>query len=154
MARTGRPKKEFDQRMFENLCVIQCTEKEICYCFGCCEDTLNSWCKRTYKKTFSDIYNEKAVKGRISLRRSQFRLAEKNAAMAIWLGKQYLDQREPLEEQKLEIELIKLESQIKDNQPEILEGEEDSFMYAMNAKASEIWGGEKEDKGQKLETED
>ena len=30
--------------------------------------------------------------GKISLRRSQFRLAEKNANMAIWLGKQYLEQ--------------------------------------------------------------
>jgi hypothetical protein len=30
--------------------------------------------------------------GRTSLRRTQFRLAEKNAAMAIFLGKNYLDQ--------------------------------------------------------------
>lgn len=94
MARTGRPKIEIDRTMFESLCGIQCTEKEICSCFGCCEDTLNSWCKRTYKKTFSDIYKEKAVKGKISLRRSQFRLAEKNAAMAIFLGKNYLGQRD------------------------------------------------------------
>lgn len=97
MARTGRPKAEIDKNMFEKLCGIQCTEKEICSCFGCCEDTLNSWCKRTYKKTFSDIYKEKAVMGRISLRRSQFRLAEKNANMAIWLGKQYLDQKDNAE---------------------------------------------------------
>jgi len=97
MARTGRPKIEIDKNMFEKLCGIQCTEKEICSCFGCCEDTLNSWCKRTYKKTFSDIYKEKAVMWRISLRRSQFRLAEKNANMAIWLGKQYLDQKENID---------------------------------------------------------
>lgn len=98
MAKMGRPRIEIDKKIFENLCSIQCTEKEICSCFGCCDDTLNSWCKRTYKKTFSDIYKEKAVIGRISLRRSQFRLAEKNANMAIWLGKQYLDQKDKIED--------------------------------------------------------
>ena len=41
------------------------------------------------------MFREKRGKGKISLRRAQFRLAEHNAAMAIWLGKQYLGQREP-----------------------------------------------------------
>lgn len=41
--------------------------------------------------------------GKISLRRAQFRLAEKNANMAIWLGKQYLRQTDTidLESQKI-----------------------------------------------------
>ena len=26
----GRPKKEIDQRQFENLCGLQCTQEEIC----------------------------------------------------------------------------------------------------------------------------
>ena len=30
----------------------------------------------------------------MSLRRTQFKLAEKNPTMAIWLGKQYLGQRD------------------------------------------------------------
>lgn len=137
MARTGRPKIEIDKNMFEKLCGIQCTEKEICSCLGCCEDTLNSWCKRTYKKTFSDIYKEKAVTGRISLRRSQFKLAEKNANMAIWLGKQYLDQREPMEEKKLEVELLKLENQIKDTQADAVE--DNTFIDALNGTAAEVW---------------
>lgn len=35
----------------------------------------------------------------MSLRRSQFRIAETNATMAIWLGKQYLGQKDyPKEE--------------------------------------------------------
>ena len=33
----------------------------------------------------------------MSLRRNQFRLSEKSAAMAIWLGKQYLGQRDNVE---------------------------------------------------------
>jgi len=35
--------------------------------------------------------------GRISLRRSQMKLAERNPTMAIWLGKQWLDQKDKLE---------------------------------------------------------
>jgi len=34
----------------------------------------------------------------MSLRRSQFALAEKNATMNMWLGKQYLGQREPVQQ--------------------------------------------------------
>lgn len=107
MAKTGRPKITIDQKIFENLCAIQCTEVEICSCFDCCEDTLNKWCKENYKNedgkpmTFSEVFAVKRQKGRASLRRAQFRLAQKNASMAIWLGKQYLDQKD---EAKLETE--------------------------------------------------
>lgn len=94
MARTGRPRKEINEKLFENLCAIQCTEKEICAVLECCEDTLNAWCKRTYKMTFSDTYKSKKLFGKSSLRRTQFRLAEKSASMAIWLGKQYLGQKD------------------------------------------------------------
>ena len=100
MARTGRPKKEISQTDFEKLCALQCTEREICDWFECGTDTLNSWCKKTYKNehgkamTFSEVFAQKRSKGKISLRRSQWKLAEKNANMAIWLGKQYLDQKE------------------------------------------------------------
>lgn len=40
-------------------------------------------------------------------------------------------------EQKLEIELLKLESQMKDSQPE--EEAEDNFMDALNGTAAEVW---------------
>ncbi|NBH15603.1 hypothetical protein D3Z36_15935 [Lachnospiraceae bacterium] len=40
-------------------------------------------------------------------------------------------------EQKLEIELLKLESQVKDSQP--AEETEDNFMDALNAQAAEVW---------------
>jgi hypothetical protein len=33
----------------------------------------------------------------MSLRRTQFKLAEKNATLCIWLGKQYLGQRDIIE---------------------------------------------------------
>ena len=93
----ARPKKEIDQKQFENLCGLQCTLEEICGWFGVTDKTLNSWCKRTYSESFSEVFRQKRSTGKISLRRSQWRLAEKNANMAIWLGKQYLGQKDIVE---------------------------------------------------------
>lgn len=90
----GRPKKEINQRQFESLCGLQCTLADIADFFECSEDTIERWCKRTYGANFADVYKTKSQAGKISLRRSQFKLAEKSPAMAIWLGKQYLGQRE------------------------------------------------------------
>lgn len=90
----ARPRKEIDRKQFENLCGLQCTKEEVCSFFEITDKTLESWCKRTYKRGFSDVFSQKRGKGKISLRRAQFRLAEKNASMAIWLGKQYLGQKD------------------------------------------------------------
>lgn len=93
----GRPPKEIDKEQFENLCGLQCTKLEICDWFDIADKTLENWCKRTYQAGFSEVFKVKRGKGKISLRRAQFRLAEKNATMAIWLGKQYLGQRDCVE---------------------------------------------------------
>lgn len=97
MARTGRPKKNIDQSEFEKLCGLQCTITEMCAFFDCDDKTLSKWCHENYGMSFSEIFEIKRGLGKISLRRSQFRLAEKNAAMAIFLGKQYLGQRDQVE---------------------------------------------------------
>jgi hypothetical protein len=94
MAKVGRPKKQIDRDAFEKLCALQCTQEEICGVLGVTDKTLQAWCKRTYKANFSEVFRQKRQLGKMSLRRSQFKLAEKNATMAIWLGKQYLDQRD------------------------------------------------------------
>ena len=93
----ARPRTEIDKKQFENLCGLQCTLEEICGWFDVCSDTLETWCKRTYKRSFSEVFAQKRGAVKISLRRSQWRLAEKNANMAIWLGKQYLDQKDHIE---------------------------------------------------------
>lgn len=90
---TGRPKKEIDAKQFENLCGLQCTLEEIAGFFECSADTIERWCQRTYERRFADVYSEKRGIGKISLRRSQFALAQKNAAMAIFLGRNYLGQK-------------------------------------------------------------
>lgn len=83
-----------DKKQFENLCGLQCTLLEICDFFDVEDDTLTSWCKKTYGTTFSEVFKLKRGKGQISLRRTQWKLAEKNPSMAIFLGKQYLYQRD------------------------------------------------------------
>ena len=95
--KTGRPRKNIDQKMFEQCCAIQCTMLEICSFFDCDDKTLTKWCKETYGMSFSEVYDIKRGIGKVSLRRSQWRLAEKNTAMAIFLGKNYLGQKDTVE---------------------------------------------------------
>ena len=91
----GRPRKEFNKDQFEKLCHIQATGEEICGWFGYGDqDTLNARCKENYGMTYSDTYKIYSKDGRISLRRKQFDLATRSAGMAIFLGKQYLGQKD------------------------------------------------------------
>lgn len=93
----ARPRIEIDTRQFEGLCNLQCTLDEIAGFFQCSKDTIENWCKRTYKEGFSDTFKKYSQNGKISLRRYQYRMAEKNVSMAIWLGKQWLGQTEKVE---------------------------------------------------------
>lgn len=93
----ARPKKKIERDQFEKLCALQCTLIEIASYFNCSEDTIENWCKKEYERGFSEVFRTKRTNGHISLRRNQFRLAENNATMAIWLGKQYLGQTDKTE---------------------------------------------------------
>ena len=92
-----RPKTEINKNVFENLCGLQCTQQEIADAFDTSPDTVARWCKRTYGKSFAEVFAQKRGKGRISLRRTQWKLAEKSATMAIFLGKNYLGQRDNMD---------------------------------------------------------
>lgn len=71
------------------------------------------------------------------------KLSEVATAMGIVIDKFVNNPlKHQLDKQKLEIELLKLESQIKDNQPE--EEAEDNFMDALNRTAAEVWEGGEE----------
>ena len=114
----GRPRKEIDKIEFEKLCGLQCTKEEMCGWFEVTDKTLESWCKRTYKKGFSEIFSEKRGKGKISLRRTQFKLAEKSPAMAIFLGKNYLGQSDKIQYENTDTangQLADLINGLKDN---------------------------------------
>lgn len=60
----ARPRKEIDQKQFENLCGLQCTLEEICGWFDVCSDTLETWCKRTYKRSFSEVLRKSEERGK------------------------------------------------------------------------------------------
>lgn len=97
MAKMGRPKKEISKEQFEKLCGLQCTLDEIAGFFNCSADTIERFAKSTYNTTFAETYKEYSAQGKISLRRYQFKLAEKSAAMAIFLGKNMLGQKDRIE---------------------------------------------------------
>ena len=91
----ARPKKVINQKQFESLCAIQCTQEEICNVLDVTDKTLTRWCNEVYDLSFSEVYEQKRDIGRMSLRRNKFKLAEGgNTTMQIWLGKQVLKQSE------------------------------------------------------------
>lgn len=90
---------KIDKKQFEQLCKMQCTETEIMAWFDVSKDTLIRWCKNNYGVDFATIYEQKKEGGKIALRRYQLQQAEKNPTMAIWLGKQYLKQKDVIEQQ-------------------------------------------------------
>lgn len=101
MPKTGRPKKEFDIKAFEDLVGLGCTQEEICWYFRDDSgkpaniDTLTRWCKRTFDMTFQEYFKKNGfMYSKIRLRRNQMNLSEKSAAMAIFLGKVILGQQE------------------------------------------------------------
>ena len=104
MARTGRPKKNIDKDYFEKLCSLQCTGEEIAAFFDCSVDTIENFCKREYDMTFTEVFKRKRDVGKISLRRTQWKLAEKSPTMAIFLGKQFLGQTDKIETTIAEID--------------------------------------------------
>ena len=109
----ARPKKVINQKQFESLCAIQCTQEEICNVLDVTDKTLTRWCNEVYDLSFSEVYEQKRDIGRMSLRRNQFKLAESgNTTMQIWLGKQVLKQSEsPIQD---EIKLKELELKVKE----------------------------------------
>ena len=101
----GRPRVDFDKKTFEDLAGLGCTQEEIAWFFRNDSgkpaniDTLSRWCKRTYGMTFQEYIKKVGCMGmKIRIRRNQLKLSEKSAAMAIFLGKNYLGQTDRQEQ--------------------------------------------------------
>ena len=91
----GRPQGPINWRLFEKLCGLHCTQSEIASILMIDADTLRARAREWYHEPdFGVIYKKFEDRGKCSLRRSQFVLSRKNPAMAIWLGKQWLGQRD------------------------------------------------------------
>ena len=83
----GRPRFVIDYDAVEKLAGIQCTQEELASYLGCSVDTL------TRDAKFCGIYKSAMSKGKMSLRRHQWRALESgDKTMLVWLGKQYLGQ--------------------------------------------------------------
>lgn len=116
----GRPEKEINWEHFEQLCSLQCTQSEICSFLKTNDKTLVKHILLNYKESYSEAYKKYSEVGKCSLRRYQFTQARTSATMAIWLGKQWLGQKDhdkmdaPPNDRSIEMigHLIKLNSQL------------------------------------------
>ena len=87
----GKPKIEISKEVFERLCAIQCTKQEVCEFLAVGGDTLNRWVKETYGgQTFKEVFEVKRMSGKVSLRRTLFKLAATTPSVAIFLAKNWL----------------------------------------------------------------
>ena len=94
MGLRGPPKGKKDWENIKAMSQIQCTHAEIAAVHNCCVKTLDNACKEVHGMTFAKFYEIHRQGGHSSLRRKQWKLADKFPAMAIFLGKNYLSQKD------------------------------------------------------------
>lgn len=100
----GRPRKEIDEKQFDKLCAMQCSEEEIADFFDCSPDTISRWCERTFGKGFAEVFKQKRAKGKVSLRASGFRMAQNNPSVHIFYAKNFLGMTDKVEQTVMEVE--------------------------------------------------
>ena len=99
----GRPKSDIKPEQVAALARIGCTQEEIAAVLKCTPRTLRNRFKEEIRSGMDEM--------RASIRRWQYMKAKDgNVAMLIWLGKQYLGQKDRMEEthkaEVIEIERI------------------------------------------------
>lgn len=105
----ARPKKTIDYKEVEKLAAIMCTQEEIGSHLDISVRTLQK------DEEFLRVYKKGLDGGRKSLRRQQYELAMNgNATMLVWLGKQYLDQKDNKDLKITDLRPIKIEDDLKD----------------------------------------
>src|SRR5713226_7389142 len=98
----ARPEAKIDLAELEKLCGMQCTDEEVAAFFGVSTRTIE---RRRQVKRFSDVMEQAKAKGRVSVRRSLFRLANAgNIAAAIFLSKNLLGYRDVLRNEHTGVE--------------------------------------------------
>lgn len=88
------PEKEIDLSQVLYWMELQATADEIAGAFRVTDCTLNKRLKEAFGCGFQELSKRVGGQGKLTLRRMQFRLAEKSATMGIWLGKQWLGQKD------------------------------------------------------------
>jgi hypothetical protein len=103
----ARPLAEIDWDQVDKLCAIHCTGEEQAAVLGVDYDTLNRACKREHKVSFAEYFKQKASHGKMSLRRKQYTTAmDGNTTMLVWLGKNWLGQRDQPESEPVDLQPI------------------------------------------------
>lgn len=88
----ARPKTELDYKTIEGLAQIQCTQDEIANVLNVSVRTLQR------DEKFCHLYKKGIENGKASLRRLQWKSAQSgDRTMLIWLGKQYLNQKDNID---------------------------------------------------------
>ena len=93
-----KPKLEHSEQLLDQIRAlgrIQATVTECASVLRVSERTLQNFF--TAHEDAKEAHEGGKMEGRASLRRKQFAMADSNATMAIWLGKQYLDQKDKSE---------------------------------------------------------
>src|SRR5450755_2498318 len=88
----ARPEMKIDLAELEKLCGMQCTDEEVAAFFGVSIRTIE---RRRKVKRVQEVMDRAKAKGRVSVRRSLFRLAASgNIAASIFLAKNLLGYRD------------------------------------------------------------
>ena len=88
----ARPEAKIDLAELEKLCGMQCTDEEVAAFFGVSTRTIE---RRRSVEKFREIMDQGRAKGRVSVRRALFKLANAgNIAAAIFLSKNLLGYRD------------------------------------------------------------
>jgi len=113
----GRPKADIDWNKVDKYLQAQCDGVGIAGILGIHPNTFYLACEEKFKISFSEYSAQKRGEGRELLRAKQFQSAmEGDKTMLVWLGKQYLNQREKVDSD------VSLTEKVK---PIIVFGEED-----------------------------
>lgn len=91
----GRPKANIDWKRVDHLLTCQCDGVGIAGILGISADTLYRACQEEHNIGFADYSAQKKSEGKELLRAKQFETAMNgNVTMQIFLGKQYLGQKD------------------------------------------------------------
>ena len=125
MARTQKKWSAANIKRFKELCGVFATRDEICADMGLSPKTLNRLINEHLHDeinpdsdepvTFQDAFSIYSAAARGSLRRKQFELAMNgDRTMLIWLGKQYLEQKDTKQTVEIEDDNTNAEEAIND----------------------------------------
>jgi hypothetical protein len=88
--------KPIDLAELEKLASLMCTDADMAGFFGLARETFAR--RKAKTKAMQDAIERGRSKGRVSLRKSQFdRARAGDRTMLVWLGKQYLEQKDRVE---------------------------------------------------------